>query len=53
MHNYARTVRNGQEVPFMTLYCQNYQEDPALFQEALFGSKRRGSIQYAPSIFAI
>ena len=52
MHNYARAVRNGQEVPFMTLYCQNYQEDSALFQEALFGSKRRGSIQYAPSIFA-
>ena len=33
MHNYARAVRNGQEVPFMTLYCQNYQEIRRCFRK--------------------
>lgn len=50
MHRYACILKQ-EEVPLVTLYCQNYQEDPALFAQALYGGSRRGA-RNAESIFA-
>lgn len=53
MYNYACYIRKVDSIPFMTLSCQNYQENPQLFSEALFGSKNKNSSRYSPSIFEI
>ena len=51
MYNFACQVRKADSIPFMTLSCQNYQENPQLFSEALFGSKTKNNSRYSPSIF--
>lgn len=51
MVNYARKRRNNPKMPVMTIYCQNYQEDPSLFMQALNGSDKKGGLKGNDSIF--
>ena len=38
MHEYAKTIKKNDALPFMSLYCQNYEDNPSLFYNALYGS---------------
>lgn len=51
MVNYARKRRNNPKMPVMSIYCQNYQDDPSLFMQALNGSDKKGGLKGNDSIF--
>lgn len=51
MVNYARKRRNNPKMPVMTIYCQNYQDDPSLFMQALNGTDKKGGSKGNDSIF--
>ena len=53
MINYARKKRNDPKMPVMTVYCQNYQDDPSLFMQALNGSEKKAGLKGNDSIFKL
>ena len=51
MIRYAQKTRNNPKLPVMTVYCQNYQEDPSLFLQLLNGTEKKTGNKGNESIF--
>lgn len=41
MVKYACQIKNLEKIPFLTLHCQNYQDNPSLFTDTLLGSSKK------------
>ena len=50
MYEYA-CMRKESKLPFATMYCQNYLDDPKQFTDELLGYKKRNGREIVPGIF--
>ena len=51
MYKYLCKIRNDNHIPFYTLYCQNYEDNPSAFAAALLGSPHKTGPKLSTSIF--
>lgn len=51
MYDYAKKIHNNPKLPIMFLYCQNYEDNPSLFLNAIYGTSSKSSKKNVLSIF--